>query len=79
MQLPQWSELDFEGKQGLDAIWDHDFCSNMEEFLDGYIDPPVKSVADIVKFNSEHAAQELPKGDESLPNLHLKAILTSIN
>ena len=63
VELPKWSDLEFEGRDGLDAIWDHDFCSNMEEFLRGYIDPPIKSVADIVKYNSAHQELELPSGE----------------
>ena len=63
MQLPKWSELDIEGKEGIEAIWDHDFCHNIEDFLKGYIEPPVSSVADIVQYNSAHKDLELPAGN----------------
>ena len=63
VQLPRWSEIEFEGKEGLDTIWDHDFCKNMEEFLKGYIEPPVSSVADLVQYNSAHQDVELPAGN----------------
>lgn len=34
----------------------------MEEFLKGYVEPPIKSVADIVRYNSAHQEAELPAG-----------------
>ena len=65
VQLPKWSDLKFDGKDGLDAIWDHDFCGNMEAFLNGYVDPPVRSIADIVRYNTANHELELPAGTVS--------------
>jgi len=46
-------------------IWDYDLKANMAGFLAWYEDPPIKSLEDLIKFNSEHADVELPEGKSS--------------
>ncbi|KAI1378149.1 amidase signature domain-containing protein [Hypoxylon crocopeplum] len=63
--LLQYSELEFNGKEAIEQVWDHDFASGLEEFLKGYHDAPIKNLKDLVRFNEEHADLELP---EEFPN-----------
>ncbi|KAI1119751.1 amidase signature domain-containing protein [Nemania abortiva] len=57
----QYEELEIEGKEGIDKVWDHDFAAGLEGFLRGYQDSPIKNLEDLVRFNEEHADLELPK------------------
>ncbi|KAJ8130466.1 hypothetical protein O1611_g3163 [Lasiodiplodia mahajangana] len=57
----QCEELEIEGREGIDQVWDHDFASGLEEFLKGYKYSPIKNVEDLVHFNERHADLELPK------------------
>lgn len=59
--LFQYSALEINGKPGIDQVWDHDFAGCLEEFLAGYENAPIKTLADLVRYNEEHADTELPE------------------
>jgi amidase len=60
VNVPQMADLEIEGRDGIEEIWDHDFREGMSEFLSGFVNAQVATVEDIVKFNTEHADLELP-------------------
>lgn len=60
--LIPYDVLQFEGSDGLDQIWNHDFARHFPSFVAGYLDPPIKTVEDLVKFNSDNAEKALPGG-----------------
>lgn len=62
VDVPTYAALNVDGEDALEQVWDHDFSWTTEEFLRGYIDPPVKTLEDIVEFNNENSSIELPPG-----------------
>ena len=61
--VPQMTDLEINGRDGIESVWDHDFTKGMVEFLKGYEKAPIASVQDIVDFNGKHANLELPSGE----------------
>lgn len=53
-------ELQFEGGDALEQLWNHDFEKAWEDYLKFFRNPPVKNIADIVAFNKKNAERELP-------------------
>ncbi|MCJ1371018.1 hypothetical protein MMC20_002233 [Loxospora ochrophaea] len=49
-----------DGDDALEQLWNHDFAKAVDQFLMNYDQSEVRSVADVVKFNNEHADKELP-------------------
>jgi hypothetical protein len=47
VKLPIYSDLAIDDRDALEGVWDHDFPGNIVQLLSDYIDPPVKSLADI--------------------------------
>jgi len=35
INVPQMADLEIEGRDGIEEIWDHDFREGMSEFLSG--------------------------------------------
>ncbi|KAJ5609522.1 hypothetical protein N7528_010089 [Penicillium herquei] len=66
ISLISYDELQFEGLDGLDQIWNHDFAHCFTSFVQGYVDPPVRSVEDMIAFNIRNAEKALP-GDFEKP------------
>lgn len=65
VKLIPYSALEINGRDALEEVWDHDFQQNIARFLEGYVDPPIKSVNDLVEYNRKHHEKELP---EEFPN-----------
>ncbi|KAK5062767.1 hypothetical protein LTR84_004842 [Exophiala bonariae] len=55
-------DLEFEGKCGLEAIWDYEFPGALAKFFDFYQDSSIKTLQDLIQFNNDHPDLELPKG-----------------
>jgi len=58
--LPTVFDFEFKGREGLESIWNYEFKSAVEKFFQGYVDPPVKSLEDLIQFNIDHKDIELP-------------------
>ncbi|KAJ5709046.1 hypothetical protein N7493_010380, partial [Penicillium malachiteum] len=66
ISLISYDELQFEGSDRLDQIWNHNFAHLFASFVQGYVDPPVNSVEDLINFNIRNAKKALP-GDFEKP------------
>ncbi|CAI7658759.1 unnamed protein product [Penicillium glandicola] len=62
--LISYDVLQFEGSDGLDQIWNHDSARHFPSFVECYINFSVKSIEDLINFNSEHAEKALSGGFE---------------
>lgn len=60
--VPKVYDFDFAGRNGLEGIWDFEFKDALQVFLEGYSNPEVKTLDDLVRFNNEHKGIELPSG-----------------
>ncbi|KAF7938251.1 hypothetical protein BELL_0526g00060 [Botrytis elliptica] len=53
-------ELQLDGDDALDQLWNHDFAKAWEKFLKNFPSSSMKSIADILKFNKLNAKVALP-------------------
>ncbi|KAF7893075.1 uncharacterized protein EAF02_000613 [Botrytis sinoallii] len=53
-------ELQLDGDDALDQLWNHDFAKAWEKFLKNFPSSSMKSIADIMKFNKLNAKFALP-------------------
>ncbi|KAF7928413.1 uncharacterized protein EAE98_005469 [Botrytis deweyae] len=53
-------ELQLDGDDALDQLWNHDFAKAWEKFLKNFPSSLMKSIADILKFNKLNAKVALP-------------------
>ncbi|KAK1832513.1 amidase signature domain-containing protein [Podospora conica] len=58
--LTSMDELVLDGKDALDQLWNHDYEREMNKFLALYKETPVRTLAELVKYNREHASEALP-------------------
>ncbi|KAH6622595.1 amidase signature domain-containing protein [Chaetomium tenue] len=58
--LTSMDELVLDGEDALEQLWNHDFEPAWNHFLAGYKETPVRTLAELVKFNSDHADIALP-------------------
>jgi len=49
-----------DGEDALEQLWNHDFEPGWNKYLAGYQHPPVRTLAELVKFNKDHADMALP-------------------
>ncbi|KAF7894383.1 uncharacterized protein EAF01_009834 [Botrytis porri] len=53
-------ELQFDGDDALDQLWNHDYAKAWEKFLENFPSSSMNSIAEIVKFNKLNAKVALP-------------------
>ncbi|KAF5878209.1 putative amidase family protein [Botrytis fragariae] len=58
--LTSVDELQIDGDDALDQLWNHDYAEAWEKFLKNFPRSSMKSIADIVKFNKLNAKVALP-------------------
>ncbi|KAH6848069.1 amidase signature domain-containing protein [Chaetomium sp. MPI-CAGE-AT-0009] len=58
--LTSMDELVLDGEDALEQLWNHDFEPAWDRFLARYKETPVRTLAELVKFNREHADIALP-------------------
>jgi len=54
----------FEGREAMEGIFNYDGVDGFEEFLKGYEDAQIHTLEDLIRYNNEHAAEELPAGKD---------------
>lgn len=50
-----------EDDQLINSIAWHDYSAGFENFTAGLIDPPVRTLSDLVEFNKKNAEQAMPE------------------
>ncbi|MCJ1435812.1 hypothetical protein MMC27_005187 [Xylographa pallens] len=61
IELPSMESLQYEGKSVTRSVAFHQIPSLMEEFCSKLIDPPVRSLAELIEWNRKNASRAMPE------------------
>ena len=60
--LPQVDEISWEGEDALETVWNSYLGGEINSFLGEYTESPVRTVEQLIQWNSDHKDLELPPG-----------------
>ena len=69
-------DIEYEGKCGLETIWNYEFPGALAKFFEFYQGSSIKTLEDLVQFNTDHQDLELPKGEMLQPSISVLVSLT---